>query len=308
LVMSFYGHGIIALMYGLVFSELLKFLLLIINVRFDSIKIDFKLIKLLYNNALSITGTRLFFHSVTNLDKILISKYLNLTELGFYSKATQISQLPINLIANPLQKVGFSALSKVKDDKAFLLVSMTNTINILLKVIFPISLLLYAFSELIVNIILGSSWDKSIIILKIMSFLMFFKFVLKLFTTLLAVFEKFNLVLFVQVSNTILILITFLIFFDKGINGVAISLLLSSFLSCIIGLVICIFVMKGTFIDVFTVVKNTILISLILLLIVVGLDYYAEGHHKNLNLIIQTLIITPVLIKNIFSIKNKLSN
>jgi teichuronic acid exporter len=308
LVMSFYGHGIIALMYGLVFSELLKFLLLIINVRFDSIKIDFKVIKLLYNNALSITGTRLFFHSVTNLDKILISKYLNLTELGFYSKATQISQLPINLIANPLQKVGFSALSKVKDDKAFLLVSMTNTINILLKVIFPISLLLYAFSELIVNIILGSSWDKSIIILKIMSFLMFFKFVLKLFTTLLAVFEKFNLVLFVQVSNTILILITFLIFFDKGINGVAISLLLSSFLSCIIGLVICIFVMKGTFIDVFTVVKNTILISLILLLIVVGLDYYAEGHHKNLNLIIQTLIITPVLIKNIFSIKNKLSN
>ena len=55
-------------------------------------------------------------------------------------------------------------------------------------------------------------------------------------------------------------------------------------------------------------VKNTILISLILLLIVVGLDYYAEGHHKNFNLIIQTLVITPVLIKNIFSIKNKLSN
>ena len=134
------------------------------------LRLILRLLKLLYNNALSITGTRLFFHSVTNLDKILISTYFNLTELGFYTKATQISQLPINLIANPLQKVGFSALSKVKDDKAFLLVSMTKTINILLKVIFPISLLLYAFSELIVNIILGSSWDKSIIILKIMSF------------------------------------------------------------------------------------------------------------------------------------------
>lgn len=305
-ILSIYDFGIWSLIYGFILGELMKLLLLIINLNFDSFKLNLSIIRLLHKNYVSINGTQLLFQTVQNIDKTIISKYLDASALGFYVKGVQIAKMPINLLANPLQKVGFSMLALRSNDDQFLLKSMSNAINILFRTLFPVALLIFIFSDLIIKILLGDAWMQSVPILKIMSFYMFFSFLLRVFTTILASKESFSRIFLIQVTNTLIIIFGSIYLINNGVEGISWAIFIASFSSCFLGLVICVNILQTDLIAISKTYIRAILISLLLLLFVFVSNYFLSKTTLYLK-VFQFTILTSVLIRNIYSQKNKLN-
>ena len=304
-ILSLYDYGIWALIYGFIVAELMKLLLLIINLSFDSLKLDFNILKLLHKNYFSINGTQMLFQTVNNIDKTIISKYLSSSALGFYVKGVQVSKMPINLLGNSLQKVGFSTLVLKSDDNKFLSKTMLFGLEILIDILFPIALLLFIFSDLIINIILGDGWIQSVLILKIMSFYMFFSFIFKLFTTVLATIEEFNKIFVIQVINALIIISGSLMFINKGINGIALTLLLASIISCIISFLICIKKLETDLTNIIKCLSKGVISSLLLLFLVLYTDYLSSDNTQYIKIFFQFIIISFFCGRNIYLQKNK---
>ena len=260
---------------------------------------------MLYRNFLSITGTQLLNQSVNNIDKTIISKYFGASALGLYVKGSQVAQLPINLIANPLQKVGFSSLATQKDNLPFLRKSMLNLLDMTFKVLFAISLLMFCMSGLIIYILLGENWSESIPILQIMSFFMFFKFVFKILTTFLATLERFDKILYLQLVNVIVFFAFSFLLFEWGINGVASALAIGTAISCLVGFYFLIKLLKVEYLDIYHKFIKTVLILLAIISIVFSIEILLNNHDY-LKCMIQFIVITPYLIINLFKIKKEI--
>lgn len=306
IILSINGFGIWSLIYGFIVGELMKLFLLIINLKFDSYKFNLNIIKLLHKNYFSINGTQLLFQTVQNIDKTIISKYLSASILGFYVKGVQIAKMPINLLANPLQKVGFSTLALKSDDNQFLIKSMSNAINILFKILFPVALLVFIFSDLIIKILLGDGWIQSVPILKIMSFYMFFSFLLKVFTTILASKEDFGRIFLIHIINTLIIIFGSINLVKNGVEGISYTILLACILSCFVGLVMCINVLQTSIITISKPLLKVVFLSLLLLLFVFISDNFLSKTNLYLKVFFQFTIVISFLIRNIYTQKIKL--
>ena len=306
ILLSYLGYGVWALIYGFIASEVLKLMLLIVNIKNETYSFELNKIKLLYNNVVSISGTQLLNQSVNNIDKTIISKYFGATALGFYDKGSQASQLPINLIANPLQKVGFASLATEKNNLPFLGKSMLNLLNMTIKALLPLSLLMFSMSDLIIYILLGENWSESVPILQIMSFCMFFKFMFKIFTTFLATLERFDKIFHIQLVNIIVFIVFSLILSSWGINGIAVSLIFGLIIACLVGFYSLNKLLKISFIDIYNSFIKTIPITIVLITLVFSIEVLLKDHNYY-KCTLQFIIIMPYLINNLFKIKTQIN-
>lgn len=302
--LSYLGYGIWALIYGFVVSEFLKFIFLIINIKIDTYSFNLNRIKLLYNNITFITSTQLLYQAVNNIDKTIISKYFGSTALGFYVKGAQTAQLPINLIANPLQKVGFASFATQKNNLPFLSNSMLSLLDITIKLLLPLVLLIFSMAGIIINILLGDNWTDSIIILQIMSFCMFFRFIFKIFTTFLATQERFDKIFSVQLVNLIVFLSCSYLLSRFGINGIAISLVIGVIVSCLLSFYILHKLFNISLKNVFHKFNKTFIISIVLTLLIILIElifrdliFFKWG--------LQLTFIIPYLCVNFINVKRK---
>jgi len=306
ILLSYLGYGVWALIYGFMASEILKLMLLIVNIKNETYSFELNKIKLLYNNVVSITGTQLLYQSVNNIDKTIISKYFGASALGFYVKGSQAAQLPVNLIANPLQKVGFASLALEKNNLPFLSKSMLNILDMTIKSLLPLSLLMFSISYLIIYILLGENWSESVPILQIMSCCMFFKFMLKIFTTFLATIERFDKIFYIQLVNIIVFIVFSFLLSRWGINGIAISLVFGLITACLFGFYSLKKIFKIRTIDIYHKFRQTVLISMALIFLVVSIEFLLKDHNYY-KWMLQFIVITPYLINNLVKINTKIN-
>ena len=236
--------GIDALVYGFLVGEVMKLCLLLFNVRFDSLKFNGETVRLLHRNFISINATQLMFQLVNNLDKTLVSKFLNPAALGLYEKGSQVARMPINILANPLQKVGFVTLTKNNEDTSYLEKAMYRAMTLLFKFLFPAAMILYLLAPKIIEILMGNAWLESVPILKIMSFYMFFTFLLKVFTTILATTENYKYIFALNLFGTVLLLVFASFSMKYGLIGMSSLMLIINVLACLLGLIFCVLLLN----------------------------------------------------------------
>lgn len=104
-----------------------------------------------------------------NLDKLLMGKFLGMSDLGYYEKSYRIMTLPLSTLTNVLSPTIQPVLAKYQDDRDVLLSSyykMTRLLIFLGALIVPF--LFFSAKELIL-IVFGSQWIYAIPIFKILS-------------------------------------------------------------------------------------------------------------------------------------------
>lgn len=104
-----------------------------------------------------------------NLDKLLIGKYMNLTDLGYYEKSYRLMMLPLQNITFVISPVMHPVLSSFQDNLQKLAYTYEKIVRLLAFIGFPLSVLLWMCSKEIIIILFGSQWMASIPIFKILS-------------------------------------------------------------------------------------------------------------------------------------------
>ena len=152
------------------FYKRLKELYPLLKINNYSLKLSFKFIK-----------TNFATFVFDNTEKIILPILTSLPFLGYYTRANAINNIPMTVINKPIDNVIYSYLSDKKNLKTKIGSYFENLILFSNLLILPMSIFVMFYSDELVNLILGKNWDKTSIILKFLSPMIFFLFMTKCF-------------------------------------------------------------------------------------------------------------------------------
>lgn len=104
-----------------------------------------------------------------NLDKLIVGKYLSISDLGYYDKSYRLMLLPVQNITFVISPVLHPVLSTLQDDKIGLEDKNRKLSVFMANISFPIGIILYFCAKEIIDIIFGPNWEPSIPVFQILA-------------------------------------------------------------------------------------------------------------------------------------------
>lgn len=163
-VMAFIGYGIYALIVQALLSSLGIFvfnyvqnpLRLTIHIQKSSLK------KVLNFSAFQFLA-QIFNYFTKDIDKLLIGKYTNLSQLGYYQKSYQLMQLPVGNLSYVFTPVMQPVFREYQHDLKTMFTKYGAILNCLSLIAFPLSAYLYFESYDLISIVYGSRWEPAVV-------------------------------------------------------------------------------------------------------------------------------------------------
>jgi len=169
-----------------------------------------------------------------NIYQLIIGKKYSASELGYFTRATGLVQLPSSNITGVIQRVTFPILSEIQHDSE----RLTNTYRRLLKmsafIIFPIMALLAALGEPLVQLLLTDKWLPVVPILQVLAVSYMFYPIHAINLNLLQVKGHSNIFLRLEIIKKIMITIILFASVPFGIMGICYGMVITSLIALII--------------------------------------------------------------------------
>ena len=160
---AYNGSGIYSLLISPVITSIGIFLY---NKRMYSLKVIRKLslepLKKIYQFSLYQFLFEFFNYFARNLDKLIIGKYINMNDLGYYEKSYRLMQMPMNSVTTVINPVLQPVLSTLQSDKEELSIKYNKITRFVSFVSFPIGALLFLCSRECILIVFGDQWTNAI--------------------------------------------------------------------------------------------------------------------------------------------------
>lgn len=104
-----------------------------------------------------------------NLDKLIIGKYMGMSQLGYYDKSYRLMTLPLQNITYVITPVMHPILSDYQNNLQKLGSSYERIVRLLAFLGFPLSVLLFFTAKELTLIIFGDQWLPSVVVFQILS-------------------------------------------------------------------------------------------------------------------------------------------
>ena len=117
----------------------------------------------------NIVGSRFLDFVQTNMDNILVGRYLGSAALGLYSVAYNVILIPLGRLFSPISNTLFAAASRMQDEPARVAGLWLRAVRGALLVILPAILGLLVVTPEFVQVVLGSQWDAATPVIRILS-------------------------------------------------------------------------------------------------------------------------------------------
>ncbi|MDM5299622.1 MOP flippase family protein [Bacillus pumilus] len=113
-------------------------------------------------------ASRLVNRAGSNIDMILIGRFLGVEALGIYSLAYQIVTIPVLKINPIVTRVAFPVFSKSQHDHSLLREGFLSMTNVLALISFPLLIGLAAVSDSFIEVVFGEKWLVAVPVLNIL--------------------------------------------------------------------------------------------------------------------------------------------
>lgn len=170
IILAFNGFGALSLVLQSSFSCICIFLFNFYNYKRNiSLKLRFNSIKRIFGFSLYQFLFSFFNYFSRNLDKLIIGKSLNMSDLGYYEKSYRLMMLPLENITFVINPVLLPTLSTLQDNKNELTKKNEKIISLISNLSFPLGLFLHFSAYEIINIYYGQNWNNSVPVFMILS-------------------------------------------------------------------------------------------------------------------------------------------
>ena len=105
----------------------------------------------------------------TNLYALLIGKLHTVQEVGFYSQAQRLQQLPVSAMTNVIGRVAFPIFAAAADDKARLVRGLRKGMTSVMFINVPLMLMLMFLAEPLMLTLLGGQWLPSVPVMQVLA-------------------------------------------------------------------------------------------------------------------------------------------
>jgi O-antigen/teichoic acid export membrane protein len=156
-------------------------------------------------------------------DYVVVGKALGATQLGFYSQAYNISNLPVNTVSSVANAVLFPAYAKIRDSKERLAKAFLNSFGMVSVISVPIALGLLVLAPELVIFLIGEKWRSSIPVLQIFAIMSLLRPLSGTTAPLFLAVNRPGFSLTTAIIQCSLMLILIFTFLPWGTSGVALG-------------------------------------------------------------------------------------
>lgn len=237
--LAYFGFGVWALVYQQLISQIMLFLILCISIKWRPNKvISLSGARDLFRFGWKILMINLLNEINDNIRSLLIGKRYSPTILGYYNRGNIMPQIIINNITVTIQSIMLPTLSSYQDDLVTIKSLLRRSIKMSAYIIFPMMIGLAIIAEPLVIVLLTEKWLQSVPFIQ-----------LACFTYLIYPINTANIQATTSLGRSdillkndlikkpvgLLVLLGAIIIFDSPL-AVAVSMLLSTFISTIISM------------------------------------------------------------------------
>jgi len=119
-------------------------------------------------------GSRMMFSGLlnqifNNIYLPVVGKFYSATDLGFFTRATSLAQLPSHTLSAMVGQVTFPVFASIQDDPVRLKRGLRKALTTLVLINFPVMIGLAAVSRPLILVLLTEKWEQSIPYLQLLS-------------------------------------------------------------------------------------------------------------------------------------------
>ncbi len=229
------------------------------------------------------------------IDDILIGKWMGAGPLGVYSLAYNLYLWPISNIKGRISQVLFAALSKVQSDHAAMGSYYLKTVSLATLIGFPVIMGFGAICDLAVPVVMGEKWNMAIPVLRTLALASIFEIGVFPGAIYQAIGHTKSFLKIIFVTRLIATLgIIMALFFGFGLQGVSMSLVVTSFISLIIYNFYVGKIIKVTPWAFVQAMVHNGFFSVIMLLMIIGFRYFFGDYFAPLSRLILSILIGGV--------------
>jgi len=226
ILLAWKGLGAYSLMWGTVSNSLFNTILSCIYQKFIprlNLSVEFLKDHLRFGGF--VTVERYLWWYYTNIDFLLAGKMIGKNEYGFYSMAFSLARMPMEKLASIINPVSFSMFSAIekRDELIGYYFSILKYMSFLT---FPIFCGFYWIADDIFPLLLGSKWNDSILLFKILSLVCLVQSLSTLNSPLVNSIRRPDVGVKNMLLGSFAATIAFIIGINWGIKGLAVSWLL----------------------------------------------------------------------------------
>jgi O-antigen/teichoic acid export membrane protein len=115
-----------------------------------------------FNFGYKLTLSGLLNTLFDNIYPVMIGKFFSAAQLGFYTRADSLKQLPVNNFASVFNNVAFPLLSEVQNDKPRFKATVQKIIKLSVFVIAPVLFIMAALAEPLFSFLFTEKWDAAV--------------------------------------------------------------------------------------------------------------------------------------------------
>lgn len=168
---------------------------------------------------------------LNNLYIALIGRYFNATNVGYFTQATNLSNFLSGFISSTLQGVTYPIMTSIKEDKTRLVEVYKKLISITMLVSLPLLVGFAAVAENVILLFLGPEWLPTVPVLIALCLARAVTPISAINMNILNAIGRSDLFLKVDLSKYPMVIAAFFIGINYGIEGVAWSMVATSFIS-----------------------------------------------------------------------------
>lgn len=296
IILLYLDFGVYSIVFGNLFYHIIKIIFYYNKLK---LKFNFNLRELesIYKFGLGFSITRILNFFSTNIDNLLISKFMGVYTAGIYSRSYNIVQIPIQYLVSSVEKVLFPYLSSIKNDSHILKKRYLEVLEITNNIMIPISVAISLYSKEIIELLLGPKWSDSIIPLQILALTIFIRNSTKINDSLIKSYGLIKERILKEFIYFILIIISIIFSVKNGINYLCMLLLGINVINFIFSSTPIIKIINISYLNIIKSFKQGINLSILILCIwFIILKYTDINYNPLINVVIISVINIVVIL------------
>ncbi len=211
-----------------------------------------------------------------NIQGLLIGKWYTAEDLGYYTQAKKLEDIPTATLSNIVGTVSFPVFSKFQDDKQKLLDGFRKNIVAITYYNFPLCILLLIVAKPLIELLYGSKWDASVPYFQLLCVSGMLYTMTTLNSLVIKSLGRGKLYFSIHLIQRVLGLVFMFVGIGYGVKGLLIAVVISSFLNYIIYSIVNSKLLKYGLWSQCKDVISSLLLSVIIGVIVFILGYYSQ--------------------------------
>lgn len=164
--------------------------------------------KELYKFGLFTTLSSILDTAFDNIYQLILGKYFNLTQTGFYYQAKKLTGVSVSVIKSATSGVVFATLSKIQDDKEQFDKMYSNVNRIFTVIVGLLCLLIFLYAREILYLAYGEKWLNADFYMKILAVAYFFYMQEQFNRNIFKVFNKTHKIFILEIIKKSIIFIS----------------------------------------------------------------------------------------------------